>query len=163
MFFIAYCEARYGTRFAAFRHASLTTYWVGVILCYTEQPGKETTDRQSALAHHLLKKRWNATPIPELETANAPREASQSISLTFPDFGFGTGAGPLEQLELWNAWNCVSLKRLERSEAVDRLERLELVAAWVSDVPNMTRPKMAIRARHRLCLRATFSLRKNPL
>jgi hypothetical protein len=33
----------------------------------------------------------------------------------------------------------------------------------VSDVPDVTRQKMAIRARHRLCLRATFSLRKNAL
>jgi arginine deiminase len=62
---------------------------IGVILCYTKQPGKETTGRQSA--HRLLRSDWNATQIPELETANAPREASQSISLTFPDFGFGTG------------------------------------------------------------------------
>jgi hypothetical protein len=28
--------------------------------------------------------------------------------------------------------------KLERSEAVERLERLELVAAWVSDVPDVT-------------------------
>jgi hypothetical protein len=31
----------------------------------------------------------------------------------------------------------------------------------VSNMPDMTRKKMAVRARHRLCLRETFSLQKN--
>jgi hypothetical protein len=37
-------------------------------------------------------------------------------------------------------WNPVRLppQRLERSEAVERLERLELVAAWVSNMPDVT-------------------------
>ena len=79
----------FGQRSGLLRDAARDGTSPKLILCYAEQPGKETTGRQSA--HRLLKSDWNATQIPELETANAPREASQSISLTFPDFGFGTG------------------------------------------------------------------------
>ncbi len=40
-------------------------------------------------------------------------------------------------------------QRFERSAAVERLERFELAATLVRDVPDVTRQKMAVSARHR--------------
>jgi len=47
----------------------------------------------------------------------------------------------------------VGFERFERSAAIERLERLELSTAWMSDMPDVTREKMAVGARHRLSLR----------
>ena len=75
----------------------------------------------------------------------------------------------LEQLELWNAWSRVSSKHFERSEAVERLEHLERPdfrferSEAVERLERLERASVLFGARHRLCLRATFSRRKNAL
>jgi hypothetical protein len=54
--------------------------------------------------------------------------------------------------------------RGERSKAIERLERLERLepatASLMSDVPDVTRQKMAVCARHYSALRASVSTRK---